>query len=325
MAKILITGGSGFIGTNLVELHRKKGDEILNLDWQPVRNPEHESHWTNLDVLDREKFVEAVRNFQPDVFYHLAARTDIDGKTLDEYKTNTDGVRNAVLAAKTCENLQRFVVASSQLVCRVGYYPKDEFDYAPPNAYGESKVMTEKIVREEAEGLPWVLIRPTTIWGDWFGVKYQGLYRTVRRNRYIHPKGMKINKVWGYVGNSVFCLEKLASAEESKVKGKVFFLADYEAYDLLDYAKRIEKAWGAAPIKEVPLFLLRSIAKFGDLMKAMGRNFPLHSYRLSNFLAQMQADLKPLEEVCGPLPYTLDQSVANTVAWIKAHEDFDRD
>lgn len=51
MKKILITGGSGFIGTNLIELLSKsKNYEILNVDFQPPKKENHKLYWKNLDI-----------------------------------------------------------------------------------------------------------------------------------------------------------------------------------------------------------------------------------------------------------------------------------
>ncbi len=41
MARVLITGGAGFIGTNLVQLYLDKGDEVLSLDLEPPRDAAH--------------------------------------------------------------------------------------------------------------------------------------------------------------------------------------------------------------------------------------------------------------------------------------------
>ena len=38
----------------------------------------------------------------------------------------------------------------------------------PPNLYGESKVIGEKLVQESEINCDWVIVRPTSIWGPWF-------------------------------------------------------------------------------------------------------------------------------------------------------------
>ncbi|MCG9893891.1 MAG: NAD(P)-dependent oxidoreductase, partial [Fimbriimonadaceae bacterium] len=218
MARILITGGSGFIGTNLVRHCLDQGHEVLNLDTEEVRDGGQASFHRAVNILDRDAVAGIFRDFRPEIVHHLAARTDIDGTTLEDYAANTDGVRNVVAACRE-SGVRRLVVASSQLVNPLTVVPKDEFDCSPPNAYGASKVETEKIVRAEAEGLEWVLIRPTTIWGPWFGVKYQGLYRQIKAGRFMLPKGRRIQKIWGYVGNAAWSIQKLADLPAERILG----------------------------------------------------------------------------------------------------------
>src|SRR5438270_4115516 len=77
-ARVMITGGSGFIGTNLVEFYRGARAEVMNLDLHPPRDPRHRPLWKRLDMLDEDAVARAVREFQPEYFLHLAARTDLD-------------------------------------------------------------------------------------------------------------------------------------------------------------------------------------------------------------------------------------------------------
>ena len=51
MARLLVTGGSGFIGTHLVERLRQ-AHEIVNVDRQPPKLAEHRSYWRQLDIKD---------------------------------------------------------------------------------------------------------------------------------------------------------------------------------------------------------------------------------------------------------------------------------
>ena len=81
--KILITGGSGFIGTNMIEYFSSKGCEVLNIDWNPPQNPDHAKYWQDVNILDLETLRKSITHFSPDHVIHLAARTDLYGKSLD--------------------------------------------------------------------------------------------------------------------------------------------------------------------------------------------------------------------------------------------------
>ena len=52
MKKVIITGGSGFIGTNLVEYYAAAGHEVFNLDIAKPRNPLHTNYWHKVNILD---------------------------------------------------------------------------------------------------------------------------------------------------------------------------------------------------------------------------------------------------------------------------------
>lgn len=78
--KILITGASGFIGTNLLEDLNTKGYTVLNLDFNEPKILERRNVWKNIDITEYESFKKEVLDFKPDYIVHLAARTDLDGK-----------------------------------------------------------------------------------------------------------------------------------------------------------------------------------------------------------------------------------------------------
>ena len=50
-SRIIITGGSGFIGTNLVDYYLARDCHVLNLDHLPPRNPAHLNYWQKVDIL----------------------------------------------------------------------------------------------------------------------------------------------------------------------------------------------------------------------------------------------------------------------------------
>ena len=124
----LVTGGSGFIGTNLVELLRPQSDPVISLDVRPPQDPAHAVDFETLDVLDRAAMDDVIARVAPDVVYHLAARTDLQGTTVGAYRVNVDGTRNLVDSLEAAQFTGRLVMVSSMLVCRNGYEPEHPTD-----------------------------------------------------------------------------------------------------------------------------------------------------------------------------------------------------
>ena len=158
--KILLTGGSGFVGTNLLEKLVNEGYEVLNIDIEKPKDKNHLKYWQNIDITNLILLKESIDNFAPNYIVHLAARTDLDGKSLQDYNSNILGVENLMNVANELETLKKIIITSSMLVCYGGYYPKDQFDYAPSTVYGESKVKTEEIVWKNKPLCDWAIIRP---------------------------------------------------------------------------------------------------------------------------------------------------------------------
>ena len=201
MIKILITGGSGFIGTNLIEYFLfNQNIELLSIDIEKPKISAHNRIWKPINICDKESVVSIFRAFQPEIVIHLAARTDLRGVTLQDYDANMSGVSNVLAAINEAGSVQRAIFASSMYVCEPGYMPKDFEDYAPHTLYGESKVETEKRIKKaNPTTYTWSIIRPTSIWGPWFGEPYDKFFHIVLKHMYFHmgEKACKKN-LWLY-------------------------------------------------------------------------------------------------------------------------------
>ena len=116
--KILITGGSGFIGTNLIEfLSENDRYEIMSLDLVKPKIESHQQYWTQIDLRRHDDVVSAVESFAPDYVIHLGARTDLNGTSLQDYNANIGGVRNLLDAIEKVGSVKRAIFASSMYVC----------------------------------------------------------------------------------------------------------------------------------------------------------------------------------------------------------------
>jgi GlcNAc-P-P-Und epimerase len=319
--RVLVTGGSGFIGTNVCEHLLAAGIPCASLDIVAPRNPAHAAIWQRVDLCDAAGLADAVRRFAPDALLHLGARTDLDGATVADYAANTRGVENLIDAASAVPGLRRVVFASSRLVCRIGYTPTSDTDWCPSTAYGQSKVEGEQIVRSRAAQAPWswIQVRPTSIWGPWFGVPYRLFFDAVARGRYIHPKGVDVVKSFGFVGNTVEQLMAIVAAPAAQIDRRTLYLADYPPIHVQRMAQTIREQLGLGPGREVPLPVLKALAGLGDAAKALGwREPPLTRFRLANLVTPMVYDLEPLAAIAGPCRHDMAEGVRRTLAWMRA-------
>jgi nucleoside-diphosphate-sugar epimerase len=318
MARIFITGGSGFIGTNLVEYFINHNHNVINYDINKPRNKKQNEFWIEGDILNYDKLNASIKDFQPEYVVHLAARTDLnENKNIIGYNANIEGVENIVKIINTCNFIKRTIYASSRMVCKIDYVPNSFHDYCPPNLYGESKMIGEEKVRQFANH-QYTILRPTSIWGPWFEIPYRTFFDSVKNNHFFLPKKKYPKKSFGFVYNTVFQIDKILFEKNFNSLQENYYLTDYPALDLKEWSDLISTEFKNGKTKEIPLFILKIIAFFGDVLKKMGyKNPPLTTFRLNNLITNMVYDTQELENVCGKLPYDLNTAVKITSDWVK--------
>lgn len=319
--KVVVTGGSGFIGTNLINMLLDLGLDVVNYDVKPPKNENHLRLWRKIDILNHEALAYTLSIDQPLYIVHLAARTDLnEKKSIEGYKANTDGVRNLMDAACNLDSLKRIIIASSMLVCKLGYSPKSIDDYAPSSLYGESKVITEKIVK--AYDINWTIVRPTSIWGPWFGEPYKNFFELVVKGVYFNiPTKYSSTKTYGYVENTCKQIYSLLINDDYPVKHNYFYLGDLEPINISDWANRIRKLNNQSKPFTLPIWLLMFAAKIGDvLISHFGfHKFPLNSFRFNNMTNDnILNDLhRTIEITQVGKESNLDTQIIKTLKWLK--------
>lgn len=317
--KILLTGASGFIGTNLLEDLISKGYEVLNIDWNEPKIPARKTVWVKVDITEYAPFEKTCLDFNPDYIIHLAARTDLDGKTLVEYDANVTGVENLLKIVHKLPNLKKVIIASSKFVTRNGYQIRNQFDYCPHTVYGESKVETEKKVWADKPQCDWCIIRPTSIWGPWFGVPYRNFFDMVMKHMYFHIGKIKCYKTYGYIGNSMYQIEELLFTETSDEDNKVFYIGDEPAYEINEWADEIAGELGFR-VPTMPVWFVKCLAKLGDFLELFHIHFPMQSFRYGNMTNDGTNDMTSTYKIAPDMPFTRLEGVKITLAWMREHE-----
>jgi nucleoside-diphosphate-sugar epimerase len=317
--KVLVTGGSGFIGTNLIEHLRTKSDILLNIDINPPLYSNHYYFWKKADILDRDALINAFVEYEPTYVVHLAARTDVveDTTVEQDYQTNTIGTENLLSAIKATPSVTRVVITSTQYVHKPGHLPMDDSDCEPHTIYGKSKVVTEKLTRHANLDCTWTIVRPTNIWGPWHMRHRSELLNVLRKGLYLYPGKNTVTKSYGYVKNIVYYIQRILEMPEEEVNGKTFYIGD-EPSDQFHWINGMSRELRGRDVHVVPRFVLRFMALLGDAITLVrGRKFILTSSRYNNMITDYLTPMEKTFDILGKGPHTMEQGIKDTVTWLE--------
>lgn len=315
--KILITGGSGFIGTNLTLTLKEKGVQFLNLDRVPPKIKDLEEFWVKCDILDFEKLKAEFNSFLPHQVIHLAAETDTDPvKSLKDYLVNTDGSKNIVDLVVSVGSVERFVLTSTQFVNQSALGPAHDEDYAPHTIYGESKIISEKYLRNTEPSACWTIVRPTNIWGPWH-LRYPfEFWKILAEGKYFHPGRKKVIRSYGYVGNVVDQILKILESPKELVHKKVYYVGD-RPIDLYDWVNGFSIGQTGRRVRVMPRFLVYFLAVLGDILQILNIKFPITISRYKSMTTDNPANMKKTFDELGAAKYSLPEGIQETISWMK--------
>ncbi len=171
--RILVTGGAGFIGSNLVHALLSGGHEVAVIDdlsTGSAANLDPRAAFRKLDILD-EGLDAAVAEMAPEAVVHLAAQASVTASLRDPERdraVNAEGTRRVAAAARNA-GARRVISASSAAV----YGEPVELPLAetsatsPTNPYGASKLEAEGLLRAELEdsGVDFASVRFANVYG----------------------------------------------------------------------------------------------------------------------------------------------------------------
>jgi len=324
--RILLTGGSGFIGTNAVNAFAGTGHALLDLSQTVPLDPHNRQYWRPADVLDAPALKAAFAEFRPEWVIHMAARTDcVENTTVETgYRTNTEGTANVLEAIKASDSVRRAIITSSQFVCGPGYQPRHDEDFHPVTVYGQSKVITEQLTRRAGLKCCWTIVRPTNIWGPWHPRYPQEFWRILKRGLYFHPGGRPVVRCYGYVGNIVWQMNRILEMPDTDVQGRVFYLGDAPA-DIRGWVNAFSLALTHRRVREIPRPLLRLLGVTGDAVSLVTRRpFYITSSRYRSMTSDYIVNMEPTFQVLGQGPFSIEAGVRTTVDWLNKQENSDR-
>lgn len=252
--RILVTGGSGFIGSHIVDKLIEDGYEVRVFD--KVKPHREDVEWFKGDLLNEKDVLGACKDVE--VIYHLAAIADV-GVALSQFElclmVNELGTMNFLKAA-WAQEVERIILASTTWVYGRNKDVVDENTSIPfpEHIYTKTKIGQEQLVYAwyKHHRLPFTILR--------YGIPYGPRMRSNMAIAIFVRKAMRHEPIVifgdGGQGRCFIYVEDLAegniAALQEKAKNEVFNLAGSEFVTMNQMVKKMQEIFGDLEIKHAP-------------------------------------------------------------------------
>ena len=165
MKKVIVTGGCGFIGSNLIASLIKKKYFVINIDKLSYSSNKYNLKNINLknyifykiDLNEKNKIIKLLNKYKPSAIFNLAAETHVD-RSIDSPKpfirSNINGVYNLLEAVryylKTKNKIKLIHVSTDEVYGDLGFTKKraiEDFAYNPSSPYAASKASADHLIK----------------------------------------------------------------------------------------------------------------------------------------------------------------------------------
>jgi dihydroflavonol-4-reductase len=316
--RVLVTGGTGFLGSHLVErLLEEPGAEVYALVRDPSR-PRWLENGGRVRMLTGDLANLPVLPEGLAAVYHVAGSTK-SLKSNAYYTVNRDGTANLLEALAARPGRPRFVHMSSLAAVgpsEPGRPAREDDPPRPVSHYGESKLLAEQEVLRYKDRFPVVLLRLGAVYGprDEDFLEY---FRWIRRG--IRPVlGRRKSMSLVYIRDAVRATLLVGRADIRS--GEIFNIADPKPCGWEDIGRIVARILGKRPVAvHLPLWTtyLATAASEG-IGRLLGTETSLWSF---NKVKQMKpdawvADVTKAREALGfKTLFTLEQGLGETIAW----------
>jgi dihydroflavonol-4-reductase len=322
--KVLVTGGTGFIGSRLIERLHERG-------WDVVCVSKDRLNCGSLEALGVEAILGDLTNGIAwnkvlegvDVVYHVAGVTR--GRTLDDYYAGNTRATESLLASvlRYRPGLRRFVYVSSQSAAgpSIDGKPVNEHDTCHPvSTYGKSKFLAEQAVLRAAGCLPVTILRPSVVYGP-REKDMLSYMQTVRMG--IHLLIGRGKKYLNLIHVDDLVRGIIQASESPAAVGQTYFLASERVYDEEEVGDTIAEVVRRRPLRiHVPHVVAYIIGAIGNLCALLlGRNIFLNVQKVREVVqtAWTCSVEKAVREFGFHQEISLHDGMAMTYRWYRDH------
>ncbi|MGV8884443.1 MAG: NAD-dependent epimerase/dehydratase family protein [Microbacteriaceae bacterium] len=312
--KVLVIGGSGFIGTRLIDALLERGHDVTNLDRAERAHP----GVTFIEGDVRSAPGLTVASVGHDAIVNLAAEHRDDVHPLSRYtEVNVDGA-SAVVEAAEANGIDRIVFTSSVAVYGLDKVNPDEtWKPEPFNEYGRTKLAAEEIFSAWAEadaGRSLAIIRPSVVFGEGNRGNVHTLAAQVASGRFLQVGKGDNRKSMSYVGNIVEFLADRLSAAPGIHLTNFADKPDLSTRELVALLREtLGRTSGSRIVLPLPVGIFAGHV-FDLAGKITRRTFPISAIRMRKFAAETTVSTERLAATGFTPRYSLKESLVRTLA-----------
>ncbi|MDP9954619.1 nucleoside-diphosphate-sugar epimerase [Epilithonimonas hungarica] len=314
-----VFGGSGFIGTHLINLLSKKypNSVVYNLDIKENKQ-NGKAIYINCDV--RKSIELDVPITSNDIVINLAAVHTTPGHPDHEYfETNILGAENVTAFAER-HNVKKLLFTSSIAPYGASEEMKTEITLPMPNTpYGISKLVAEKIhmiwqIKKNTER-QLTIVRPGVVFGKGENGNFTRLYWGIKKHRFFYPGRKDTIKASIYVKELVnFMLYRI---EMDKTDVEIYNCTYEPAFTIEEISNAMMKATGMKrTIYKIPGGALKFAA--GVIGALGGKSFGIHPDRVKKLMISTNISGKKLKDSGYKFQYSFDEALKD---WYKDNDN----